>query len=486
MMSDECEIMKSKDDGPVQHYSFAIHNSKRRAYPRYKPSGIEWLGEIPEHWSAAPVKRKYQIQLGKMLQNKPETEEDILIPYIKALHVSWGIVKTLDLPEMWAKPADINTYGVAEGDLLVCEGGEAGRAGVVDYLPGPCIIQNALHRVRSQGADVMFLQYVLQTIGHSGWLDVLCNKATIAHFTREKLSDLPIPLPPLREQRAIAAFLDREMARIDGLIEKKQRQIELLQEKRSALINHAVTKGLDPNAKMKDSGIEWLGEIPEHWRIIPLKYSLVARVGALKTGPFGSQLLSSEMMNGPIKVYNQRNVLDQDFTSGENFISEGKYKELVSFTVFSQDILITTRGTIGRCAVLPEGAERGILHPCLMRIQADRAIVTMEFLATLIQDSGIVLLQLQLMSNATTIDVIYSDSLKSVRLPLPPISEQRAITAFLDRETTKIDTLIEKVETSIDLLQEYRTALIAVAVTGKIDVRDVVFQKMRNMQHKTL
>lgn len=90
------------------------------------------------------------------------------------------------------------------------------------------------------------------------------------------------------------------------------------------------------------------------------------------------------------------------------------------------------------------------------------------------------------MSNATTIDVIYSDSLKSVRLPLPPISEQRAITAFLDRETTKIDTLIEKVETSIDLLQEYRTALIAVAVTGKIDVRDVVFQKMRNMQHKTL
>jgi type I restriction enzyme S subunit len=226
------------------------------------------------------------------------------------------------------------------------------------------------------------------------------------------------------------------------LIAKKQRQIELLAEKRSALISHAVTKGLDPNVKMKDSGIEWLGQIPQHWQIVPLKYSLLPRGGAIKTGPFGSQLLSSDMASGDVKVYNQRNVLDRDFSSGENYISDDKHQELRSFTVFPQDVLITTRGTIGRCALLPESAERGILHPCLIRVQANPLIASPEYIALLIQDSGIVLLQLQLLSNATTIEVIYSESLKSVRLPLPPASEQAAILTYVTQEVKRHDAIL--------------------------------------------
>ncbi|HZM11158.1 MAG TPA: restriction endonuclease subunit S, partial [Candidatus Limnocylindrales bacterium] len=260
----------------------------------------------------------------------------------------------------------------------------------------------------------------------------------------------------------------------DALIERKRRQIELLQEKRSALISHAVTKGLDSHAPMKDSGIEWLGQIPKHWRIVPLKYSLLPRGGAIKTGPFGSQLLSSDMASGDVKVYNQRNVLDRDFLSGENYVSDDKYEELKSFTVFPQDVLITTRGTIGRCALLPDNAERGILHPCLMRVQPNPLITSPEYVALLIQDSGIVLLQLQLLSNATTIEVIYSESLKSVRLPLPPASEQQAILTYVTREAERHDALISKVQDSIDVLREHRTTLISAAVTGKIDVRGEV------------
>ncbi|GMT42254.1 MAG: hypothetical protein IEMM0002_0665 [bacterium] len=179
----------------------------RQAYTKYKPSGIEWLGEIPEHWSLLAVKRQYEIQLGKMLQNNPATEADISAPYLKALHVRWGKVDASDLPDMWASPTDIKQFGVKSGDLLVCEGGEAGRAGIVDSAPVPCIIQNALHRVREKGGDVHFLQYVLQAVNSGGWFDVLCNKATIAHFTREKLAELRMPLPPsLAEQRSIAEF----------------------------------------------------------------------------------------------------------------------------------------------------------------------------------------------------------------------------------------------------------------------------------------
>ncbi|MBW1668646.1 MAG: restriction endonuclease subunit S [Deltaproteobacteria bacterium] len=126
------------------------------------------------------------------------------------------------------------------------------------------------------------------------------------------------------------------------------------------------------------------------------------------------------------------------------------------------------------CALFPDDAEIGILHPCLMRIQVNPNMVLSEYLALLIQDGGIVLLQLQLMSNATTIDVIYSDSLKAVRLPLPPIQEQGEILAWISQETKKLDILLAKVRVSIDLLREYRTALITAAVTGKIDVREEV------------
>lgn len=213
---------------------------------KMKPSGIEWLGEIPEHWEAIPVKRQFDIQLGKMLQNNPESTADISASYIKALHVQWGKVDTSDLPEMWASPEDIKQFGVRSGDLLVCEGGEAGRAGIVDTASNPCIIQNALHRVRGKGGDVRYLQYVLHAVGSRGWFDVLCNKATIAHFTREKLAELRMPLPPsLDEQCAIAAFLDRETARIDALIKKVEESIAKLREYRIALISAAVTGKID-------------------------------------------------------------------------------------------------------------------------------------------------------------------------------------------------------------------------------------------------
>jgi type I restriction enzyme S subunit len=286
-----------------------------------------------------------------------------------------------------------------------------------------------------------------------------------------QLGTFYIALPSDHEQSAIAGFLDRETAKIDALVEKKERLVELLQEKRAAQITHAVTKGLDPNVPTKDSGIEWMGQIPAHWEVKRLKRLLLATRGAIKTGPFGSQLQSSEMQTGDIKVYNQRSVLDRDFSAGENYISLEKFAELRAFETYPGDLLITTRGSIGRCAVLPQDAERGVLHPCLMRVQPDQRRILSRFLEIQIEECAIVVDQLRFMSNATTIDVIYSESLREVWLTLPPLREQAPVAAFLDRETAKIDSLIGKVQEAIERLKEYRTALISAAVTGKIDVR---------------
>ena len=252
---------------------------------------------------------------------------------------------------------------------------------------------------------------------------------------------------------------------------EQQKLIALLQEKRQAVISHAVTKGLDPNVPMKDSGVEWLGEVPAHWEFGSIKYFLKLRGDAIKTGPFGSHLTAAEMLIGPIKVYNQRNMIDCDFDSGDNFITEEKFAELRSFETFPGDLLITTRGTIGRAAILPDGAERGILHPCLLRIQPDTQRLRTAFLRTLIQDSDLLRTQLSYQSNATTIEVIYSYTIASVVIPVPPVAEQDAIMRFLSDELTRFNALTAEARRAVDLLQERRTALISAAVTGQIDVR---------------
>lgn len=212
-------------------------------------------------WKQKQVKRDFQVELGKMLQNGLVSFEDREVPYLKAQHVQWDGIRFDDAPTMWASEKEIEFLKIEKGDLLVCEGGEVGRAAIVQSTPPEdCIIQNALHRVRGKStSDVRFLRYLLLHASSQGWFDVLCNRATIAHFTVEKFCEMWIWLPPIQVQQVIADFLDRETAYLDALIAAKERLLKLLDEKRRALVTHAVTRGLDPDVKLRDSGEEWLG-----------------------------------------------------------------------------------------------------------------------------------------------------------------------------------------------------------------------------------
>lgn len=211
-----------------------------------KPSGVEWLADIPEHWEASQVKRHYSIQLGKMLQNIASEPLDTEVPYLKAQHVQWFAVNTDDPPTMWAGPRDIVQFGICSGDLLVCEGGEGGRAGLVKEIVPGYIIQNALHRVRPlSDSKNEYLQYVMSAIADIGWFEAINNKATIAHFTAEKFGALVIPIPPEVEQTTIVAHLDKLTSDIDEAIAHTRREIELLEEYRTRLIADVVTGKLD-------------------------------------------------------------------------------------------------------------------------------------------------------------------------------------------------------------------------------------------------
>lgn len=215
-------------------------------YPAYKDSGVEWLGKVPEHWGTGMVKRGYDIKLGKMLQTKPNSANDIEVSYLKAKDVQWFNVQPISGARMWASPGDIEQFSVSGGDLLVCEGGEGGRCGILTGEVNGHIIQNSLHRVRPRdGNSNAFLQYTMRAIAETGWFVALNNKATIAHFTYEKFGALRIPFPSPPEQTAIANFLTHTTQRIEKHCATVKRTINLLHEYRTRLIADVVTGKLD-------------------------------------------------------------------------------------------------------------------------------------------------------------------------------------------------------------------------------------------------
>ena len=187
------------------------------------------------------------------------------------------------------------------------------------------------------------------------------------------LRKLLILLPSLSEQEKIASFLDRKCSEIDEMIALQEKVVEELKAYKQSVITEVVTKGLNPDVPMKDSGIEWIGEIPEHWELQKLKNCLARKNNNLRVGPFGSALSGNDIKEeGDYWIYNQRTVLDKNFSSNNSFITSEKYRELESFKVCANDVLITTRGSIGKIAVVPQNAPEGILHPCIIRFIIDQ------------------------------------------------------------------------------------------------------------------
>ena len=370
---------------------------------------------------------------------------------------------------MWASLDEKGKFGIEQGDLLVCEGGEGGRCAILRKPIDNCIIQNALHRVRPRGQSLnTFLQYVMSAVNAAGWFDVLNEKATIAHFTKEKFDALTIPSPPPAEQRAITAFLDREAAKINALVSKKERLIELLQEKRTALISHTVTRGLDPNAPLKDSGVEWLGVIPMHWEVRRLKH-VTEKIGSGKTPKGGAE----RYVDDGVMFLRSQNVHFGGLQLADvAYIDTITDSEMLGSRVREGDVLLNITGaSLGRsCVARLEGADANVnQHVCILRTvqrQNDPDFLAYSIESTSLQD------QIFNNENGVSRDALNFEQIGELVFSRPAIEEQRSIAAFLDLETAKLDNLIARVHEAIELLKELRTALISAAVTGKIDVRE--------------
>ncbi len=445
---------------------------KYQAYAEYKDSGVEWVDLIPIHWGR--VNMRWQVQLyagGTPSKNIEEYWEEGTVPWINS-----GAVNqiTVTQPSMYiTEQAYTNSSAkwIPKNALVMALAGQGKTKGMVAKLAIDTTCNQSMaaivpNKISNSKYLFWWLTFNYQNIRNMAGGDLRDG------LNLELLGNIGCPIPTDEEKDCIANFLDHETAKIDTLIEKQQQLIKLLKEKRQAVISHAVTKGLNPNVPMRDSGVEWLGDVPEHWKVMPLKYIIKAKKGAVKAGPFGSHLKNSDMEGKDVKVIAQKNVISRNFEIGESMISSDKYRELEVFTIEHNDVLITTRGTIGRTAIY-DNVFTAILHPCLIRIQIDEDYAYPELVALIIQESGYAMEQILINSNATTIEVIYSENLINTIICLPPsLAEQKLLLGDISLRKTYFSVLIEKAESAIELITERRTALISAAVTGKIDVRN--------------
>jgi len=437
-------------------------NRRFKPYPSYKGSGVEWLGDIPAHWESCALGRAFGVQGGFAFRSEDFVADGI--PVVRMSNLKAGQIdlnQAVRIPETLASEA----FALRAGDLLVGMSGSISNYAWLTELDVPCQLNQRVGRVyeRSGSGYLRFAMYVLGSLPAIYQVDLLAAGTAQQNISAWQLEHIRLTLPPRGEQRAIAAFLDRETAEVDALVAKKERLIEQLHERRSALITRTVTKGLDQNVPTKDSGVEWLGEIPVHWEVKRLKYLGDAIIG-LTYEP--SDVVGTD--DEGVLVLRASNVKDGHIALEDNVFVRCAIPDRLRTK--PGDILICSRSgsraLIGKSAKI-DGTTVGLTFGTFMTVfrSVCNDYLFYVFNSMLFEyQSGAFL--------TSTINQLTVNNLKDFTVPVPPDGEQSAITNFLGRETAKIDALVTTVSDAIGRLKELRTSLISAAVTGKIDVRE--------------
>lgn len=431
----------------------------------YKDSGIEWIGRIPQDWKVCKLSYIYKFQTGA---TPPTNVESYFNGDIK-----WANISDLGARTIFDTSKKLSSSGVNKCSMNISPKGSLMYSfklsvGTVSFCGDDMYTNEAIATFLEGHGYLPYLYYMAPiAIIHNANFNIYGAPL----LNQELIRGAKIIVPPLAEQQAIASYLDTKCAEIDSLIELQEQMIAQLTDYKQSVITEAVTKGLNPKVPMKDSGMPWIGQVPAHWEIRKIKNICKSEKYSIKTGPFGTQLKGQELQpEGDVCVYNQRNVIDGQFDETQFFVSSNKAKELTSFYTKPLDLLVTSRGTIGRCAILPKDRPMGILHPCLIALRINQQICNIMWAKIFINDSACFSTNIFLNSNATTIEVIYTDSLKNILIPIPPLEEQQAIITYLDAQCHEIDSLIALKRQKIETLKEYKKSVIFEAVTGKTNI----------------
>ena len=446
----------------ISNSQFVISNSCRR-----KPSGIPWLGDIPEHWNSASLKwisRRYSG--GTPDKTNEAYWTDGTIPWLNSGSVNDRFIK--EPSEYITEDAFSNSSAkwIKKGSLVIALAGQGKTKGMVAQLDIDSTCNQSMAAICPRNdLEPRFLYWWLR----NNYINIrnLAGGDLRDGLNLEMIGSIPTPLPPLPEQKAIAEYLDRKTGRIDSLISKKEKLVELLKEKRSALISHTVTKGLpaaeatkaglNSKVKFKPSGINWLGDIPEHWEARKLSHGFT-NIGSGTTPPSDQQ----EWYDGDIPWITTGELRENYITETEKKVTNEAIKNFSALKLFPKGSLsIAMYGaTIGRLGIL--GVDATTNQACCVLYGGSSFDIKFTFYCLQAFKETIILL-----ASGGGQPNISQDKIKSLIISCPPISEQKVIAEYLDRETGKIDSLISRVESAIGKLKEYRSAVISAAVTGK-------------------
>ncbi len=433
-------------------------------YPAYKPSGVEWLGEVPEHWDVLPCRG--------IVDERNEKNEGAACQDYPSLMANVGIIPYEEKGDIGnKKPEDLGKCKlVRKGDFVINSMNYGiGSYGVSGY-DGVCspvyiVLIPKEEVVRPGFAFRIFEDKTFQSYAQSFGNGILAHRCAIGW---DILKGIGVPLPSSHEQERILQFLDHETAKIDALIAEQQRLIELLQEKRQAVISHAVTKGLNQDAPMKDSGVEWLGEVPEHWAMSPIKY--LARVG---NGSTPNRDNPEYWVDDGFPWLNSSVVNKAEVLEAERFVTRLALKECHLPIVEPPAALVGITGqgrTRGMAAQLMFTATVN-QHVAFIKPSTNR--ITVDYLLRVLEASYD-RLRLDSEGSGSTKGAITCEQLGLWSVPLPDYPEQEEIVSFLKVQVEMHESLKAESERAIALLQERRSALISAAVTGQIDVRELV------------
>ena len=418
-----------------------------------KDSGIEWIGEIPKDWSLGRIKYYSEVTLGKMLQNESKGKFDTNEYYLCAANIGNFTLNLNSIKKMWFSKAEKNKLNLSKGDLLVIEGGDVGSCVYLEKDLPNIYFQNSINRIKSNyKLDIRLIKYILFLAKKVGYIDLICNKATISHLTKEKLEEIFCIVPENEEQQQIANYLDTKCSEIDATAEDIQKEISLLEDYKKSVITEAVTKGLNHDAEMKDSGIEWIGEIPKHWKIIKGKYVL-------------------EYLQKPVK--------DDDgvitcFRDGEVTLRSNRRED--GFTLSDKEIGyqgidvgdLVVHGMDGFAGAIGISDSRGKASPVLNVLNSKyNKRYLMYYLRSMAFSNIFVALASGI--RVRSCDLRWN---KLAELPYPTTNyaEQTEIVNYIDTKCSEIDTLIADKKRQLDILADYKKSLIYEYVTGKKEV----------------
>lgn len=428
-------------------------------YDKYKDSGIAWIGEIPEHWKVAKIKSFYNVILGKMVErnNDSNTGDE---NYLCAANIKWNGVDTEINKKMYFSDIEKEKYLLQYNDVLIMEGGMAGTACLYKNEFSPCYVQNSVNVCRAKkDFNNKFLYYWMYVPYYNGYIDAICNKATIRHYTKEKVQNTPILISSLVEQQSIATYLDQKCGEIDELITLQEEMITKLQGYKQSVITEAVTKGLDKNVPLKDSGIEWIGEIPEHWKVVDLRHLCKKITDGSHFSPQitdegGFYITVSNVFDDKIHFENAHKISIKDFNT---LITNGCQPPIGS-------VLLTKDGTVGRTAVVTDNNFVVLSSLAILSLKSN---ILAEYVKYVL-DSETLQEQMKLLMAGSALRRITLNKIYTLKMIYAPSSfEQQAIADYLDQRCSEIDELISIKQQKIEKLKEYKKSLIFECVTGK-------------------